>query len=816
MDTLLHDLRYAARQLLKAPGFTLVAVLTLGLGIGATSTLFNVVNGVFLRPRGYAEPERLMDVYLRSKSLAFGSMSYPDYRDLRERSRVFADAMLYRLGSLGYGTGDEIRTIWAETVTGNYFDVLGVKPWLGRTFDPARDDVDGAPLVVVVSHQFWTRMLGADPAAVGKAIRLNGQPFTVIGIAPPSFGGMVRGLVPGVWLPASAQTQLYPGTTILTDRANHSGFVKARLKPGATVEQGREDLDAVGRELATEYPATNAGLTFAGVPTSSVVINPMIDGSITGAAVVLLAIPALVLLIVCANLATLQLTRAAGRQREFAVRLALGAGRRRMIRQLLTENVLLALVGGAVGLLLVGWSTRALVAFQPPIPLPLSLDLAIDWRVIAFTAAVAMLAGVGFGVIPAARASRVEVALDLHEGRVGGGRRRSRLRGLLLAGQLTVSVLLLVAAGLLVRGLAGAQRIDLGFKPDHAAMVQFDLAHQRFDGDEGRRFIEQALARLATEPGLVAVSITNRAPLDLNLSSDEVRVEGRSYQGDDRPPLVQVASVGPAYFRTIGAGLVAGREFAATDRRDAPKVAVVNETAARQLWPGQEALGKRFTNGFDTSADPWYQVVGVVHDVKVNTPGEAPTAAIYYPVLQRYDSYLTLIARTAGDAGAALPRVLAALKAVDPGLSVIASGPLTDRVVMGLWPARFATGLLMALGLVGLAIACLGLYGAIAHGVTQRTRELGIRLALGANVRDVVSLVLREGMSVVVVGLGVGLMLAALGSRLLAAWLYGVSPWDPLAFVVAPAMLAAVAFLACYVPARRATRVDPVQALRSE
>ncbi len=816
MDTLLHDLRYAARQLLKAPGFTLVAVLTLGLGIGATSTLFNVVNGVFLRPRGYAEPARLMDVYLRSKSFAFGSMSYPDYRDLRERSRVFADAMLYRLGSLGYGTGDEIRTIWAETVTGNYFDVLGVKPWLGRTFDPARDDVEGAPLTVVVSHQFWTRMLGADPAAVGKAIRLNGRPFTVIGVAPPSFGGMVRGLVPGAWIPAAAQTQLYPGTTLLTDRSNHSGFVKARLKPGATVEQGRQDLDAIGRQLAAEYPTTNAGLSFTGVSTATVVINPMIDGVITGAALVLLAIPALVLLIVCANLATLQLTRAAGRQREFAVRLALGAGRGRMARQLLTENVLLAMLGGALGLLLVGWSTRALVAFQPPIPLPLSLDLAIDWRVIAFTAAVAMLAGIGFGVIPAARAGRVEVALDLHQGRVGGGRRRSRVRALLLAGQLTVSVLLLVAAGLLVRGLGGAQRIDLGFQPDHAAMLQFNLAHQGFGGDDGRRFVEQALARLASEPGIVAASVTNRAPLDLNLSSDEVRIEGRAFQGEERPPFVQVASVGPAYFHTIGATLVAGRDLAAADRPGAPRVAVINETAARQLWPGQDAMGKRFANSFDTGPNHWYEVVGVVHDVKVNTPGEEPTAAIYYSVLQRYDSYLTLIARTAGDPGAALPRVRAALDEVDPGLSVIASGPLSDRVVMGLWPARFATGLLMALGLVGLAIACLGLYGAIAHGVTQRTRELGIRLALGAHVRDVVALVLREGMSVVAVGLGAGLVLAAIGSRLLDAWLYGVSPWDPLAFVVAPAILAAVAFLACYVPARRATRVDPVQALRSE
>ena len=570
----------------------------------------------------------------------------------------------------------------------------------------------------------------------------------------------------------------------------------------------------MGDQLGREYPETNAGLAFAAVPTSSVVLNPMIDGAVTGAAVVLLAIPVLVLLIVCANLATLQLTRAAGRQREFAVRLALGAGRGRMIRQLLTENVLLALVGGSVGLLLVGWCTRALVAFQPPIPLPLSLDLRVDWRVLGFTAVVAMAAGVGFGVVPAVRASRVKVAADLHEGRMGGGRRRSRVRTLLLAGQLTVSVLLLVAAGLLVRGLAGADRLDLGFRPEGAALIQFDLAHQRYSGADGRRFVEEALARLAAVPGVGLASVTNRAPLDLNVSSDEIRIEGKTYTGSDRPPLIQVAMVGPRYFETLGAELAAGRDLATTDRPDAPRVAVINDAAARRLWPGESALGRRFTNGF--ARDTWYQVVGVVRNVKVNTPGEAPTPAIYYPVLQRYDSYLTFVVRTTAPPAALLPRLLAAVKAVNPGLSVISSGTLAERVTMGLWPARFATGLLTALGLVGLAIAALGLYGAIAHGVTQRTRELGIRLALGAHGSDIVGLVLREGMRVVLAGLLLGLALAAAGSRLLGAWLYGVSPWDPLAFLLAPAVLGLVAFLACYVPARRATRVDPVEALRSE
>lgn len=814
MASLLQDVRYAVRQLLKAPGFTLIAILTLGLGIGATSTLFTLVNSVFLKPRGVAEPARLVDVYMRSLDFAAGSVSFPDYRDLRDQARSFTGVAAYRLGTLGYGTADGVRSVWSETVTGDYFAVLGVPAARGRAFT-AQDDVEGAAPVAVVSDRFFRRELGADPAAIGRTILLNGQPFTVVGVAPAEFTGMVRGLVPEVWTTSAATAVLYPGTTQRVDRSNHSYFVKARLAPGVRFEEARAEADAIGRRLEQTYPESNRGLTFAAFPAERVVFNPMIDGAVTGAAFVLMAIPVLVLLLVCANLATLLLTRAAGRQRELAVRLALGAGRARLVRQLVTESLLLGLIGGGVGLLLCLWASQLLLAFRPPLPLPLSLDLAVDLRVLLFTLGVGLAAGVGFGVMPAFRATRSQPARDLHEGRAGGGTRAPRLRAALVAGQLAVSVLLLVAAGLMVRGLAGAARLDLGFDPRGTATMTFDLSYHRMGVREGRRFLLDLRDRIAVLPGVRAVSFANRPPLDLNLSADEVRVEGRILREDERAPFVQNNFVGPGYFATIGARIARGRDFTTADHDSAPPVVAVNQTAARQLWPGEDPLGKRLRTGVG-EAQPWREVVAVVADIKVNTPGERPTAQLFFPFAQRYEPYQTLLVRADGDPAALLPVLRQAVSDAAPDVTVISAGLLADRVAVGLWPARFAAATLLALGLAGLAIASLGLYGSVAHAVAQRTRELGVRVALGARSRDVLALVLREGMRTVAVGLAAGLALAGLASQALRAFLYGVSPWDPAAFATAPLVLALVGLAACYLPARRATRVDPVEALRSE
>ncbi|MEZ4586487.1 MAG: ABC transporter permease [Gemmatimonadales bacterium] len=811
----MRDLRFALRQLVKAPGFSVVAILTLGLGLGATATLFNVINTIYLKPRGFVEPARLVNVYTKSSTFAAGSVSFLDYRDLAEQASSLSSVAAYRFDILGYRRPEGVRPVWNETVTGNYFSTLGVSASLGRVFGPS-DDVEGTGLGAVVSDRFFTRELGGDPAALGQPIVLNGQPFTVIGVAPASFAGMVRGITTEVWTATSSTKALYPQSTVLTERANHSFFSIARLAPGTTVERAQAEATTVTARLAELYPESNEGLSLELVRTDDVVLNPAIDGAIGGVAFILLAIPTLVLLIVCANLATLLLTRGAGRQREFAVRLALGARRAELVRQLLTESLVVGVLGGVVGVLAAAWASQAIVALRPPIPLPISLDLAIDGRVIGFTFVMAVVTGIGFGLIPAMRAADASVASDLHESRVGGGRRRSRIRAALLVGQLATSVLLLVAAGLLVRGLAGATRLDLGFVPGGAALVQFDLGHAGLDAAEGRRFLLELIDRARTLPGVVEASATYRPPLDLNVSATELTAEGHEFAAGERAPLVQHSMIAPRYFAAIGATLESGREFTVDDDADAPKVVILNREAAERLFPGGGALGRRVRRYSVQGDQAWAEVVGIAPNVKVNTPGETATPQVFFPVLQAYESSQSLVVRTSADPTTLLEPLRGMIRALDPDVGVISSGLLADRVSAGLWPARFAAWLLGALGLAGLVIASLGLYGAVAHAVAQRTRELGIRVALGASVRDVTRLVVGEGMAVVGVGLGIGLLLAALVSRLFSTFLYGVSPWDPVAFVVGPAVLAAVGLAACLIPARRATRVDPVVALRTE
>jgi predicted permease len=810
----LNDLRYAFRQLLKTPGFSVVALATLALGIGVNSALFNVVNSVLFRPPGYSDPATLVDVYETSPGFRYATTSYPNYLDVRDQNRSFSGVALYQLQSLGFSRGEGTKSVWAEVVSGNYFDVLGVPSWLGRTFDARQDDVVGAPPVVVVSHPFWERELGADPGAVGAAVRLNGAPFQVIGVAPPEFRGMIRGLVAQVWIPAASSARVFPGTSFLVERSNHNSFMRARLKPGVTVAQAAADLATIARRLGETYPASNAGRELIAVPTSSVTLNPSIDGQVTGASLGLLAVPAMVLLIACANLATLFLTRTTARRRELAVRSALGAGRGRVVRELMAESLLLAGAGGLLGLVVCLWLSGLLVSFQPPIPIPLTLDVQVDWRVVTFTAVVTIATGVLFGLAPALRASRTDLTHDLREG-ARGSASRSRLRAVLVAAQLAVSVVLLVGSGLLIRGLGGAARIELGFDPLGAATLLFDPGQQGYDDAKALQLVETLLGRVRSLPGVVAASYTSRPPLNLNVSSNEIVAEGND-PGPGKYPEIQRATVGPDYLAAIGGRLAAGREFTDRDRADQPPVVMVNEAATKLLWPQGSALGKRLATHSSRGAGPWREVVGIVADIKVVTIGERPTPQIFYPLYQQFESQVNLIARTTGDPAATGAALRQALRELDPALPIIASGVLVDQVSTALFPVRFAAILLVVLGLAGLVIAAIGLYGMIAQGVAARTRELGIRLALGAEPAVIRGLVLRDGLRLTAFGLGIGVVLAALTSRVLEAWLYGVSALDPLAFSVAPAVLLMVAAVASLVPARRATRVDPVEALRAE
>jgi predicted permease len=810
-DSVVADARFAVRQLVKAPGFSLIAILTLALGIGANSTIFSVVNSILFRPAGFARPEQLVDVYTASPNFRYGTTSYPDYRDLREQATVFDGVLNYRFSTLGFTRTDVTRPIWNEAVSANYFDVLGVVPVIGRGFEAA-DDRTGAAPVAVISSAFWRREFAGDPKVLGTPIRLNGRPFTVVGVAPDAFRGMARVVPPSVWITSAGVETLFPGADFKESRGNHSSFVRARLKPGVTVAQARQAAIAVSNRLAALHPGTNAGREFVVVPTAGVLLNPGVDGMLQAAAVVMLAVPALVLLITCANLATLLLTRASGRRREIAVRFALGASQRDVVRQLLAESLLLAAAGGAAGLVIAAWASRALARFQPPLEVPLSLDLAIDGRVLGFTAFVTLATGVLFGLAPALRAGRVELATEIREG-TRGAARRSRLQAGLVAAQLAVSMVLLVGSGLLLRSLAGVARLDLGFDPEESALVQIDPQQVGYSGERSVQFYRQVLERVRALPGVAAVSLANRLPLNLNVSSNELHVDGRPNAAGELPE-VQQAMVGPDYFNAIGGHLAQGRDFTDADGPGGLPVAIVNQSAARLLWPGESAMGKRFAADDQGRAGTWRQVVGVARDVKVMTVGERPTPQVFYPVFQSFDSYLTVVARGRGNPTSLARSVRTVIGELEPAMPVLTSGGLSNIVGTALFPLRVGVALLVILGLVGLVIASIGLYGIIAQSVAQRTRELGIRLALGAQVPHVLRMVFRDGLLLAGLGVVVGLALAMLLSRLLATWLYEVSPYDPLAFTVAPLVLFLVAVLACWIPARRATRVDPVVALK--
>ena len=816
MDTILGDLRIAVRQLAKSPGFALIAIVTLALGIGANTALFSLINSVLLRDPGYANPEQWADVYSKIGDFRFATSSNADYLDLGGQNRVFSGVLSYKLGSIGITRGnDETRSAWFETVSGNYFVVLGVRPHLGRLFDPAADDVVGGPSNAVLSYAYWKQDFGADPKIIGETLRLNGQPFTVIGVAAPNFRGMIRGLVSAVWTTSASFDRLFAGSNFRTDRNNRSSFLRARLKPGVTVEQAQANLTPIARHLAEVYPTSDRGLEFTVVSTNSVTFNPGVDGKITGAALALMVIPALVLLIACANLATLLLIRAVGRRREIAVRMALGAGRARVTRQLITESVLLAGLGGMAGLLLAGWFAKAVGTFRPPIPVPVDLDITLDGRVLGFTLVISVVTGILFGAAPAVRAGRLDLTADLREG-ARGATGRSRLRSVLVAGQLAVSVVLLVGAGLLLRSLSGAARVDLGFRPESSVTIQLDPSQRGYDREKIRQFFVAVRERARGLPGVEHVSYTSRLPLNLNFSTNEFVVEGRDLSPGQRPFNLQIATVGPDYFSTIGATIVAGRDVSDRDGADQPLALVINEPAAALLWPGQSAVGKRIAVHGSDGPGAWREVVGVVKSMKVVTVGESPTPEVFFPLYQRLESYATLVARVRGDPAVLIPAFRNLIREIDPAMPILATGTLDDVVSVALFPVRFGAMVLVTLGGVGLLIASIGLYGIIAHGVAQRTRELGVRMALGAQVRDVVGLVVRGGMRLVVVGLLAGIGLALLGGRLLGSWLYGISPYDPVALLAGPLVLVSVALVACWIPARRATRVNPTDALRGD
>jgi predicted permease len=826
MESWIQDLRFATRMLAKKPSFTLVAVLSLALGIGANTTIFSLVNALLLRSLPVEEPERLVSIYTKDeKNPGFGALSHLNWKDYREQNRVFSGVLGYDWTPMSVAAGQgntkgEAQLAFGQLVSGNYFDLLGVEPALGRTFLPEEDATPGAHPVVVVSHELWEERLGADPRAVGRTIRVNGSAYTVIGVAPAEFTGTDIGVRPELWIPMAMNRQIKPNDEINWYDERRGLFVNSigRLRPGVTLAQARADLEAIARRLQQEYPADDKGRSVQLLPLTQAAVHPQVRGGVVAASTLLMVVTGLVLLIACANVANLLLARATARRKEIAVRLSQGAARGRVVRQLLTESLLLALLGGLGGLVVLFVARRALLAFLPTLPfaIDVTLDLGLDARVLGFTLGLSLLTGLLFGLVPALQTSRPEMvsALKNEAPPAAQGRRRFNARNLLVAGQVALSLVSLIAAGLFLRSLGEAQKIDPGFDPKPLAVLSFDAGLQGWDAPRIQQFFRDVRERVGGLPGVEAAALAGAGPFQGSFFRS-VFLEGGAR---DDGTLIQVNEVGPGYFTTLGVPLVRGRVFDERDRKGSLPVVVINQTMAERFWPGKDPVGRRFK--FFGDAAP-VQVVGVVRDIKYSNLGEAPQPYIYQPLEQRSSTGVTLIARVRsdnrhGDPAAVLPAIQRELRSMAPEMPLTGVAAVPRLLDDTLWAPRAGASLLALFGLLALVLAALGLYGVMSYSVTQRSREIGIRMALGAHRRDVLSLLVGQGMSVVGVGAALGLALAFLATRFTASMLFGVSPTDPVAFGVTSALLGTVALMAVLVPAQRATEVDPVVVLRYE
>ncbi len=810
-------MRAILRTLMRNPGFAIVVVATLALGIGANATIFTLVDALLLRPpAAVQEPDRVVWIYTSDYSgPRYGASSFPDYEELRNETAVLAGVAAFAPRPTNLVEGGETSRLMTELVSGNYFDVLGVRPSPGRGFD-ASEAASGAP-VAVISQALWRQRFGADAGIIGRAVHLNGGSFTVVGVAPPGYSGGIRGLRTNAWVPIRAEQLLTGSRDFVGERGNRGLMVVGRLAPQATVAEAQARLNALAERMHQAYPdywtdVHEQGRKLTVVPEREARVPPMVRGAVMGFLALLLGVVGLVLLICCANVANLLLARAAGRSREVAIRISLGAGRARLIRHLLAESLVLALLGGAAGLLLAYWTTGLLSGFQPPVPVPVEIDLSPDVRVLAFTALATLATALIFGLAPALRATKPDIVAGLKEGGpTAGGRGRGRLQSGLVVAQVAISTVLLIGAGLFVRSLNAAQAVDPGFDPGGVVVAQLDLSTQGYTDTETAEFYRDISARLSTLPGVSGVALASRVPLSAGGSRTSTGVAGyQPAQGEDMEFNYSVVS--PNYFAVMRIPLLRGRAFTDADRAGAPNVVIVNEAFARRFWPGENPLGKRLTH-FSSLED--LEVVGVVPTGKYRSLGEEPTPFIYAPWLQLQNA-VSLHVRTSGSPARLMPEVRRVIHERDPDLPIPTLSTMTDLMSFALLPQQIGATLLSLFAGLAMVLAAVGLYGVIAYGVSQRGREIGIRMALGADRGRVLGLVIRQGLVLAGLGLALGLIGGAALGKLASSFLFGVRPFDPLAFAGVVAVLGGAALLASSVPALRASRVDPMTALRYE
>jgi len=820
MERLWRDVQFALRTFRRSPAFTAAAVLSLALGIGVNTAIFTLINTLFLNPLPVDRASELVAVYTvdAKNSSPFGNLnqvSFPNYKDFRDTSPVFTGLAAYSFPNpVSASIGPAPEQLFCEMVTGNYFQVLGIRPARGRFFGPDDDRVPGGSPLLVLSNSLWQRRFGGSPDVIGRTIALNGTPFTVVGVGPDGFHGVNSLFGPDGWVPMTMYGQILPANLRdwITERRALLFNLAGRLKPGVTIDQARANLAGVAKALEQAYPEPNEGRTTALRPLTEATIFPGLREGLVAGTAVLMTIVSLVLLIACSNVANLLLARATSRRQEIAVRLALGASRQRLVRQLMTESVILGLMGGALGLLVALWTRNLIWSTRPPFFALNFVDPQLDARVLVFALAISMATGLVFGLVPALASSRTDVVTAIKDQSRAAGRRRRRfgLGNLLIIAQVAFSLVALITAALFLRSSRAAAQIDPGFDTDHVALMLVSPGQGGYDPDHSQQFFQAVSARVGVLPGVRNVSWASNLPLFGGLSRS-VFIEGHEQDKQMAGILTLVNAVDPGYFETTGIAILEGRDFTAADRAGSVPVAIINETMARKFWPTQSAIGKRFR--FYTER-AYREVVGVAKTVKYVTLGEAPQSAAYYPLRQTANDAMVLYVRAAGgDPAALLGPVQREIRQFDSNVPIQSPQRVRDLIDQSLWAVNLGAELLAVFGALALALACVGLYGVMAYSVGQRTQEIGLRMALGAGPRAVLRLVLQQGLTLVGAGVALGVAGALGVSQLIQSLLFG-SARDPLSFIAASAALVAVAALASFLPALRASRVDPLVALR--
>ncbi len=813
MTSIWRDLRYSVRVIAKAPGFAALAMLTLALGIGANTTIFSWINSALLNPvPGLSKPGEVVSLALSKPGENPFGFSYPDIEAMREGQQSFTGIAVCEFVSMSLTGKGKPERVTGMVTSANYFDVLGVRPILGRGFLPAEDAKPGGAPVVVISYRLWQSHFGANQTIVGRTIELNQHPYTIVGVTPAVFQGSQTGVRTEIWVPIMMQGQLMPLGDLLHDHHQFWLLAFGRLKPGVALEQAQQEMTLRLAAEVKNYPEEHKGH-------DSVIVYPLwrnpfgLNMFLSTLLPALMSIAGLVLLLACANVANLMLVRAVGRRREIAIRMSLGASRWRLVRQLLVESLMLALAGGAIALLITTWTEGTLMKFMPVTPdIPLELRVGADRTVLLATLVISVLTGVIFGILPALRSSSLAPVSVLKEDAGTGGLRKARLASGLVVGQISLSLLLLVCAGLFIRSVMQAHQINPGFNPHDVLIASYDLFTAGYSEASGAEFDRQLVAKLEALPAVQSVALSNRVPLGFDRPSTSVKPEGYVSQPNELME-TQEAIITPNFLRTMRIPLVKGRDFTPEDKKSSQRVVIVSEAFANRYWPRQEALGKQVNSDL---THEWFTVVGVARDAREFNLNERPMPFVYLPLYQVYHPEMIITARVNGDPLMFRNTLDKTIHELNADLAVFDVTTLEERSQFSSFAQRIAGTFVGSFGLLALVLAAVGIYGVTAYTTRQRTHEIGIRMTLGASKRDVLRLVLGNGLKLMLTGVAVGLALALVLTRFLSSLLLGVTSTDALTFSSVAILLCAVALLACFLPARRAMRVDPMVALRYE